>query len=354
MRTLTGHVGPIHNIGSGFSVTTSINRILIVRPNSRLGNQLMLTPLLQRIESVYPDCKVDLFVRGNLAPILFKNYPNIGRFIRLPSKPFKQLFNYLMTWIHLQQHRYDLVFNVDAGSSSGRLCTKWVRGTVKFFGSPQFVSTSNSDAGHMAKSPVYNFDWLLEQMKVSMSGERPVPDALSLRLADDELISGAALLRGIVKNEKPTIMFYTYATSDKCLSKEWWKELYAELQQNYGDSYNLLEVLPKENVSQIDFAGLNYYSTDIREMGAVISQGSVFITGDCGVMHLASSVGIPTIALFSRDNIPTYEPYNQGSHAFHIDRVDIRNLIHFLDHLLVRKILSVITAFYTEFFYILT
>jgi len=354
MRALTGHIGPVQKISLDFKSAESISRILIVRPNSRLGNQLMLTPLLQRIENTYPDCKVDLFVRGNLAPVLFQNYPNIDRFIRLPSRPFKQLGKYFMAWLHLQKHQYDLVFNVDASSSSGRLCTKWVRGKVKFFGSPELVSTSNPDAVHMAKTPVYNFDWLIEQMNFSLGEKHLEPESLCLRLTDNELAEGKKVLKSIVKNDKPTIMFYTYATGNKCLSNKWWQELYAELQSRYGENYNLLEVLPKENVSQINFVGLNYYSTNLREMGAVISLASVFITGDCGVMHLASSVGVPTIALFSRDNIAIYEPYNRGSQAFHIDHVKIGNLMRSLDHILLKKVLSIVTAFYSELFYILS
>jgi len=354
MRALTGHIGPVRKFNLNFKSAESISRILIVRPNSRLGNQLMLTPLLQRIENTYPDCKVDLFVRGNLAPVLFQNYPNIDRFIKLPSKPFKQLGKYLMTWLHLQKHQYDLVFNVDASSSSGRLCTKWVRGKVKFFGSPELVSTSNADVVHMAKTPVYNFDWLIEQMNISLVEKHLAPDSLCLRLTDEELAKGKSLLKSIVKNDKPTIMFYTYATGNKCLSQEWWQDFYGELQKKYGEAYNLLEVLPKENVSQINFIALNYYSMDLREMGAVINQSSAFITGDCGVMHLASSVGVPTIALFSRDNIAIYEPYNRGSQAFHIDHVKIENLIRSLDHIIVKKAISIIAAFYTDLSYILS
>ena len=48
-----------------------VKRILISRPNGRLGNLLLITPLLQEIEATFPQCKIDLFIKGNLAPILF-------------------------------------------------------------------------------------------------------------------------------------------------------------------------------------------------------------------------------------------------------------------------------------------
>ena len=175
----------------------------------------------------------------------------------------------------------------------------------------------------------------MEQLGLKVSQKPPKP--LLLKLSASEKEKGKEVLDFIVKNDKPTIMFYTFATGDKCLSKEWWKPFFAQLKEHYHKKYNLLEVLPKENVSQIDFDSLNYYSRDIREMGAVIHYAKAFITGDCGVMHLASSVGAPTVALFSRDNIKTYEPYNRGSVSFLIDNVTIEQLIAAIDKILASE-----------------
>lgn len=332
MSTFTDGIGQSVEIKTSFSLNEpGIKRILIVRPNSRLGNQLMLTPLLQEIEKLVPNPKVDLFVRGNLAPILFQNYKFIDRIIKLPPKPFKQLGTYLNTWLKLKKHRYDLVFNVEMNSSSGRLCTKWVKGKVKFFGKAH-EDFSLQDAENMAKWPVYNFQKIASLLGVNSIHDKPQP--LNLRLSDDEVNKGKTILHELVGNDKPTIMFYTFATGDKCLSKDWWKPFFALLKEHFGERYNLLEVLPKENISQIDFDSLNYYSRDIREMGAVMHLGKVFVTGDCGIMHLASSVDLPTAALFSRNNIKTYEPYNRGSFAVMSDSITHEELIERIEGIL--------------------
>ncbi|HTG65572.1 MAG TPA: hypothetical protein VL859_04275, partial [Flavobacterium sp.] len=65
--------------------------VLISRPNHRLGNLLLISPLVQEINSIFPDCKIDLFVKGNLAPIIFENYPSVENYIVLPRKPFENL-----------------------------------------------------------------------------------------------------------------------------------------------------------------------------------------------------------------------------------------------------------------------
>src|SRR5690348_17319464 len=111
-----------------------IKRILVCRPNKRLGNLLMITPLLQEIEATFPGCKVDIFAQGNLAPVVFKNYENVDRIIQLPVKPFKQLIKYIRAWTSIKRNHYDMVMNVVKNSSSGRLSTKLANSTYHFFG----------------------------------------------------------------------------------------------------------------------------------------------------------------------------------------------------------------------------
>jgi hypothetical protein len=78
---------------------TAIKRILICRPNGRLGNLLLITPLIQEVTEIFPNCKVDLFVKGTLAPIIFENYESIDKVIDLPKNPFKNLLKYINFWI---------------------------------------------------------------------------------------------------------------------------------------------------------------------------------------------------------------------------------------------------------------
>ena len=153
------------NIGSSQSkknvdpiVAEHVKRVLISRPNHRLGNQLLISPLVQEVSDVFPNAKIDLFVKGNVALILFKNYESIDRIIRLPKKHFRQIFQYIGGWIKLRSRKYDLVINVEKGSSSGRLSTKFAKSKYKFFGDVEAnLQDKYSDYNHIAKYPVYNF-----------------------------------------------------------------------------------------------------------------------------------------------------------------------------------------------------
>jgi ADP-heptose:LPS heptosyltransferase len=287
--------------------------VLISRPNHRLGNLLMITPLVQEINSVFPDCKIDLFVKGNLAPIIFKNYLSVEKHIILPRKPFNELFKYLQVWYKIKQKKYDLVINIDKGSSSGRLSTQFANAKSKFFGElNEKIVQEHADYKHMAKYPVYEFRHYLNQLGHPKQ-QKPVP-SINIKLSDKELQDAKLVLDQIVPNNKKTISIFTFATGEKCYCTEWWDSFYEKLLISFPD-YNIVEVLPVENVSQINFKAPSFYSKDIREIAAFIANTSLFIGADSGIMHLACASQTPVLGLFAITNPEKYEPYGNGSIA---------------------------------------
>jgi ADP-heptose:LPS heptosyltransferase len=312
MRSFTGNIGKNKSYDGLSPVNRhDVKRILVVRPNNRLGNLLLITPLVQEIEATFPQCKVDLFVKGFLAPIIFKNYPNVESFIQLPKKPFEQLPQYLAGWARVKKRRYDIVINVVNSSSSGRLSVQFARSKYKFYGD-SINDANDTEDPHIARYPVYNFRKFITLLGVTPNTGPVAP--LSLKLSAQELAQGKKTLDELVPANKKTICIFTYATGTKCYPPTWWEPFYDALKNQYPD-YNIIEVLPAENVSQIDFKAPSYYSKDVREIGAVMANTSLFIGADSGIMHLASAVQVPVIGLFSKNNISAYEPYGNGSIA---------------------------------------
>ncbi len=308
MRGLTKNVGVVHTpVQPGEKA--DFKRILIIRPNNRLGNLILITPLLQELTTVFPDCETDLFVRGGLAPVLFKNYPNIGRIIELPGKPFKKLFSYVRAWFKLTNRRYDLVINVIPESSSGRLATGFARSRHRIFGNPEAEKGKDS---HVAATTVQNIRDFLALFGIDRKNVPiPVPD-IKLDLA--EIAKGKQLLQSVVPGSKPVISIFTYATGQKCYLPDWWKPFYDKLQQAFP-GYTIVEVLPAENVSQIDFQAPSFYSRNIRDIGGFLANTALFIGADSGIMHLANASGTPTVGLFRYTKPKRYAPYGNGSLA---------------------------------------
>ncbi len=298
-----------------------IRRILICRPNHRLGNMLMITPLIQDIAHYFPDATVDLFVQGGAAVPIFRNYPQVSRIIQLPGRPFNHLLDYAAGWgsIHFGR-KYDLVINAYGGSSSGRLSTQFARGKNRIFIEDRKTAgiPPEEDDRHMAKYPAEQFR--LQMMKAGIfSPAGPVP-FMDLLLDKQEIAAGYAALRAITGNDRPTICLFTNATGDKLYPAAWWSEVYQKLREAHTEE-NIVEVLPVGASSQLSEELPRYFDRDIRKVAAFFRNCALVIAGDSGIMHLASASGVPVLGLFKATNIRVYAPYNPGSRA-----IDTRSL----------------------------
>ena len=152
----------------------------------------MITPLLQEVNATFPDCKIDLFVKGTLAPKLFQNYKNIGCIIELPRKPFKNLLQYVKAWIAIKDNHYDIVINVAKHSSSGRLSAQFANSKYKFFGDlPGDNSSEHTDHTHIAKYPIYSFRKYLSQLGLRKNDNTVA--SLNLKLSLSEIADGHLL-----------------------------------------------------------------------------------------------------------------------------------------------------------------
>lgn len=325
MQSLTSGLGNSSNVNKGTIEPQQVKRVLISRPNHRLGNLLLITPLVQEVQNLFPNATIDVFIKGNLGPIVFENFTNVNQIIRLPKKHFDELGNYMKGWLKLKKNKYDLAINADKNSSSGRLSIQLVNAKFKCFGEQATdLSSQFSDYAHIAKYPVYDLRHFLASVGMNVSNT-PIPNLL-LQLSAEEIAKGKALLDAIVPASKKTICLFTFATGAKCYSVEWWAVFYERILKEFPD-YNVLEVLPVENVSQIHFAAPTYYSKDIREITAFFKSTAVFVGADSGMMHLASAAQLPVVGLFSVTKTDKYAPYGTKSVAINTNETTIEDWI---------------------------
>ena len=303
---------------------TQVKKILISRPNHRLGNNLLLTPLIKEVIDIFPNAEIHLFLMGNVGDLVFENYKDVTKIIKLPRKPFKNLLNYYACWLSIFNHNYDLAINANRVSSSGKLAVKLSRSRYKFFNVINKELSKIKDYGHNAKNSIYNLRY---QLKNQIDRVNYTIPKLDIKLRHYEIQNGEKLLKSMFREEKPIISIFTYATGDKCLSKDWWRQLYSEI-KNFEDNYNILEILPVENVSQIDFMAKTYYSRDIREIASVMYNLKIFIGADSGMMHLANSSNVTTIGLFSVTEIKFYGVYGDKNININTDNKDINFIIN--------------------------
>lgn len=332
MRSLTKNIGKGNQTFKKAMSNTEVSRVLISRPNHRLGNLLLITPLLQDVMQTFPNAKIDLFVKGGIAPTIFREYKAVDQIISLPRKPMKELRKYLSVWVALKRKKYDIVINVDKGSSSGRISVNIAKASCKIFGD-EFEEgfALYQDYEHIAKQPVYNFRNILPFFAKSNQG-KAIP-AMDLRLTESEIAHGRKILTNLVNNDRPSICIFTFATGTKCYPPSWWEPFYEMLLKAFPQ-YNIVEILPAENVSQINFKAPSFYSMDVREMGAVLNNMAVFVGADSGIVHLAEASLVPTVALFSVTNKNIYQPYRNKSIGINTNETSIEGCVQIIKDIL--------------------
>ncbi len=101
----------------------------------------------------------------------------------------------------------------------------------------------------------------------------------------------------------------------KMQAKDWgqenWRTLLAHLHKTYS-GYGLVLVGAKEEAQMADFAAQEWLGPKVnlcgrltpRETAAVLEHARVFLGPDSGPMHLAASVGTPSVISFSAAGIP--------------------------------------------------
>jgi len=302
---------------------TQVKKVLVTRPNHRLGNNLLLTPLISEISEIFPNAEINIFTKGGLAEVVFENYKNVTRLIKLPRKPFKNLIEYFSCWFSILSQKYDISINANRVSFSGKLAIKFSRSNYKFYNILNENLEYIDDYSHNAKNPAYN---LRLQVKNKIDRSEITIPKLDIKLRDYEIKNGEKLLKSMFRNQKPTISIFTFATGDKCYSKDWWKELYSKI-KNFENDFNILEILPAENVSQIDFAAKSYYSRDIREIASVMSNVKIFIGADSGMMHLAHASNVSTIGLFKVTEPEFYGVYGDNNISVDTNIINSDNII---------------------------
>ena len=299
--------------------SVGIHRILLIRPNHRLGNTLLLTPILADIERAYPSAEVDIITAGQAAHEVFAGFDCVRHLLVLPRKIVRHPLILSRTVHHLRTQRYDLAIDPCVSSQTGRGLLLMSRARYKL----GFVGKGNagriscgvaipSCTQHMAQLPVY----LLRTARSEAFDVAPCP-TLDIRLAEVERKQGRKRRQLILGKRSPGVFrigVFGEASGAKGFPDAWWKAMLEMLKQARSDVV-FIEILPAAGASKFGEAFPAYYSTSIRRMAAVMAGLDLVISADCGVMHLAVASGAMTIGLFKVTDSSMYAPYGDDNFA---------------------------------------
>jgi ADP-heptose:LPS heptosyltransferase len=299
-------------------------RILVCRPNSRLGNTLLLTPLLQELEARFPSAEVDLLTSCPAAGEIFREFSCVRTIHQLPRLGVRHPIEQVLTYLRARRTRYDLIIDPCLKSRSARFALRFLRGDVKigFWRSHKSRGTDISlpvteATTHMGSYPVQ----LLRRTVLNGhcgESEFDIP-RLTIHLTAAERRYGRNKLRQLIgeaSTGRPVVAVNLVATGAKQLPVEWWHEMRATLTA-CNPGIRIIEILPASGVAQFrDYPG--YFSTDVRRVAAVIAAADCFVSADGGLMHLGTATNTTTIGLFNVTDPAVYAPYGGANAAIHV------------------------------------
>ena len=142
-------------------------------------------------------------------------------------------------------------------------------------------------------------------MAGSLAAQSPNMD---IRLSQAERRSAALLLDAMLPSAgslraRTVVGVFADATGTKRHEESWWMEFLGELHQHMGDCA-IVEIAPPDGRSRLSSAFPAFSSPSARNVAALIANLTCFISADCGVMHLASASGVPTMSVLTSANAP--------------------------------------------------
>ncbi|MEO6799841.1 MAG: glycosyltransferase family 9 protein [Rhodanobacter sp.] len=303
--------------------TTGVHSVLVCRPNHRLGNSVLISPLIAEIESLYPGAEIDV-LGSQATECLYAGRFRIHTIFVLPQKIARHLWLSARVLRGLRRGRYDLAIDASEGSQSGRIVLAMARARYKL-GLPD-VQLNPASAWHALSRPDHHAHRSVFLLRQAYAGDTRAdypPLNLEVTLAERQEAARvlAEVCGGTLGRCGVVVGIFPNATGAKCYSEDWWNQ-FVDIFQSLCPQVRLVDVLAAHGRSQLGSRLTPYYSRNLRRMAAIIGCMDGFISADCGVMHLAAASGTPTLGMFSVTDPAKYAPYGGANAALDTRTMD--------------------------------
>jgi ADP-heptose:LPS heptosyltransferase len=291
---------------------------LVCRINARMGNAMFLTPLIEQLRELRPDIKIDIASAYPYARELLGPIPGVRRVIVFPYKGVQLPWRYTAALGKVRRERYDLAIDPAPDSTSDRIVLALARARYRlgFASASQWAPLTHAvplpqEIQHQAMQPAY----LLSR---ALGAESQTPQVqLRLCLSPEELAAGRTAVERTIAAKSASAThsaspdqvfgFFAHATGQKTIAQEYWRAFWDAFLALEPQALPL-EILPSADRAPTDARCAVLHLKSPRALSAAIAPMRLFIAGDTGPMHLASSTEVPTIGLFHATDPALYGP----------------------------------------------
>ena len=295
--------------------------ILICRPNTRLGNTLLMTPLLEEIEATLPSARVEILTACPAAHEVFREFPSVRRVHQLPFRGVRHPMRHLLTLLRVRRTRYDILIDPCPRSWTARFLTRHLAARLKLGfssshkGSGVDISVPFEGAPpHMGDYPVYLLRRGLLGLDEAAAGMQA--PKLNIRLTDAERLAGSGEIKRVLGAEAgpgPVVAVAAHATGAKRFGVDWWRRMIASVQTRVP-AVRVIEIRPPNGVAALPELPA-YYSGRVRQVAAAVAAVDCFVCADSGLMHLSAATDATTVGLFKVTEPRLYVPRRGASCA---------------------------------------
>jgi ADP-heptose:LPS heptosyltransferase len=314
IRLITRVLPPRKGADAGPS-DASPRRVLLVRHDDRIGNLVLLTPLLQAIREVWPDTETGVLIGPRFREVL-QAEPTIDRLWILEKRRIlRNPFVFLGFVRRLRRHRFDMAIDcshMHSFSLTGAAMT-WISGA------PLRVAYDRGKADSFSNLLVDPLQAEHHESEILVNLLRPFVDSLPqypmrLRLTDEERAGARRRLqaRGTAAT-RPLLGIHVGGRD----AKRWSIERHIAMLGLILERRDLDIVAlcgPAERAeaarlrSELGSSISVMEDLSVREMMAIVACCDCFVSPDTGAMHVAVALGVPTAALFNQESWKRYGP----------------------------------------------
>lgn len=302
-------------------------RILLTRMKF-IGDIVLTTPAIRSVRNAFPDAHI-AYLGDRSAVSLLEGNPCLNEIVPFDySRP--SVLEQARVARALRRRRFDLAIDLFGNPRSALLT--WLSGARERIGPERkgrgrFYTVQVADDGR-PKTPIQFHDQYLRAAGITPSAKQT-----ELYLTDDERRDARIYLQWLdhetspLDLTKPVIGLHPGGTWP---AKRWIPERFAVLAEMIRAKLGAQVILtagPNDEetarlvlaASAADIKVLR--GLPLRQLAAVLSHFRGFVTNDCGPMHIAAALGVPTIGLFGPGEEEIWFPYQkeQGHVALRMD-----------------------------------
>ena len=272
------------------AVDCRVLRVLVVRFSS-IGDVLLTTPLVRALRRRHPDADVTFVTKRALAPLLSDN-PHVTRVTALePDEPLRHLARRLAA---LQPtHGLDLHGSLRSTALRWLVRCRWSGYRKRKVARALLIAAKLDRYGDAPPVPERYFE-AARALDVQPDGG---PPELHLGAGATDRIAAWLTQRGLAD-----VPVAALAPGAAHATKRWPVRHWVDLATRLGTAGYRCVVVggagDRGIAAQVPAAASAAGELSLQETGALLARARVVVSGDTGVMHIATAVGTPVVALF--------------------------------------------------------